>query len=213
MNAPRRFALVVAALALFGLRAGAEQAQVPAAPQQESLTITDLVAGVGGEALPGMVCVAHYTGWLYDPHAKDHRGRKFDSSHDRGQAFSFPLGGGLVIKGWDSGLVGMRVARGFTQAARAAVGGVAGCHRVSELLVEVGQAAYQLHFVRFFGSLPAEVRNAPDDPPRRRDAVLAAVPGMRNTCFSYSDANEPLIAERAMPLRLRDQTMPTRTIE
>ena len=109
MNAPRRFALVVAALALFGLRAGAEQAQVPAAPQQESLTITDLVAGVGGEALPGMVCVVHYTGWLYDPHAKDHRGRKFDSSHDRGQAFSFPLGGGLVIKGWDSGLVGMRV--------------------------------------------------------------------------------------------------------
>ena len=110
------------------------------------------------------------------------------------------------------GLVGMRVARGFTQAARGVVGGVAGCHRVSELLVEVGQAAYQLHFVRFFGSLPPEVRNAEDDPPRRRRAVLDAVPGMRNTCFSYSDENEHLVAEHATPLRLREQTMPTRTL-
>lgn len=109
MNAPRRFALVIAALSLLGLRAGAQQPGVPAAPQQESLVITDLVPGVGGEALPGMVCLVHYTGWLYDLHAKDHRGRKFDSSHDQGQAFSFPLGGGLVIKGWDSGVVGMRV--------------------------------------------------------------------------------------------------------
>lgn len=111
------------------------------------------------------------------------------------------------------GLVGMRVARGFTQAARAVVGGVGGCHRVSELLVEVGQAAYQLHFVRFFGALPEEVRNAPDDPPRRRQAVLGAVPGMRNTCFSYADTSEALIAERATPLTLRTQTMPKRTID
>src|SRR6185295_1085406 len=110
------------------------------------------------------------------------------------------------------GLVGMRVARGFTQAARAVVGGGGGCHRVSELLVEVGQAAYQLHFVRFFGALPAEVRNAPDDPPRRRESVLATVPGMRNTCFSYSDVNTPLIAEKATPIRLREQTMPTRIL-
>ena len=110
------------------------------------------------------------------------------------------------------GLVGMRVARGFTQAARGVVGGVAGCHRVSELLVEVGQAAYQLHFVRFFGSLPPEVRNAEDDPPRRRRVVLDAVPGVRNTCFSYRDENEHLVAERATPLRLLEQTMPTRTV-
>ena len=110
------------------------------------------------------------------------------------------------------GLVGMRVARGFTQAARAVVGGVGGCHRVSELLVEVGQAAYQLHFVRFFGALPPEVRNAEDDPPRRRQAVLAAVPGMRDTCFSYSDENEELVAARATPLQLREQTMPTKLV-
>ncbi len=110
------------------------------------------------------------------------------------------------------GLVGMRVARGFTQAARAAVGGVGGCHRVSELLVEVGQAAYQLHFVRFFGSLPPEIRDREDDPPARRRAVLATIPGMRNTCFSYADASEALVAERAEPLRLRRQTLPMRQL-
>ena len=108
-------------------------------------------------------------------------------------------------------LVGMRVARGFTQQARAAVGGAGGCHRVSELLVEIAQAAYQLHFVRFFSSLPREVREAEDDPVRRRRAVLEAIPGMRNTCFSYSDAHEDLIAEHGTPLTLRGQIMPVRT--
>src|SRR5690242_19652738 len=73
-------------------------------------------------------------------------------------------------------LVGMRVARGFTQAARTAVGGSAGCHRVSELVVELVQAAYQLHFVRFFGSLPRAVREGEDVPTARHAAVLQAVP-------------------------------------
>jgi hypothetical protein len=109
-------------------------------------------------------------------------------------------------------LVGMHVARGFTQAARAAVGGSSGCHRVSELVVEIAQAAYQLHFVRFFGGLPREVREAEDDPPARHAAVLRAVPGMRNTCFSYHDDRRQLIAERATPLRRRPQEMPHREI-
>jgi hypothetical protein len=109
-------------------------------------------------------------------------------------------------------LVGMRVARGFTQAARAAVGGSAGCHRVSELVVEIAQAAYQLHFVRFFGSLPREVRDAEDIPAARHDAVLQAVPGMRNTCFSYNDEHRQLILDRATPLRRRRQDMPRREI-
>jgi hypothetical protein len=107
-------------------------------------------------------------------------------------------------------LVGMRVARGFTQRARAAVGGVGGCHRVSELLVEIAQAAYQLHFVRFFSTVPREVREAKDDPLQRRRAVLQAIPGMRNTCFSYSDEHEDLVAQHATPLELRGQTMPRR---
>ena len=109
-------------------------------------------------------------------------------------------------------LVGMRVARGFTQAARTAVGGSAGCHRVSELVVELAQAAYQLHFVRFFGSLPREVREGEDVPTARHAAVLQAVPGMRNTCFSYNDAHRQLIVERGTPLKRRSQTMPRREI-
>jgi hypothetical protein len=108
-------------------------------------------------------------------------------------------------------LVGMKVARGFTQAARAAVGGACGCHRVSELVVEIAQAAYQLHFVRFFSALPPEVRQADDDPVARRRAVLASIPGMRNTCFSYSEGQDALIAD-AQPLRLRSQTMPRRRL-
>ena len=50
----------------------------------------------------------HYTGWLYDPSAKDKHGKKFDSSKDRGQPFSFSLGAGQVIKGWDEGVAGMK---------------------------------------------------------------------------------------------------------
>jgi len=109
-------------------------------------------------------------------------------------------------------LVGMRVARGFTLEARRAVGGATGCHRVSELLVEIAQAAYQLHFVRFFASLPREVREAEDDPVARRRAVLESIPGMRDTCFSYNEANAHLVAERATPLELRPQEMPVRRL-
>ncbi len=110
-------------------------------------------------------------------------------------------------------LVGMRVERGFTGEARGIVGGPVGCHRVSELLVEIAQAAYQLHFVRLFQSTPPEERAREDDPPRRHAYVMENVPGMRNTCFSYSEGNRALIAERAEPLRLRAQRMPVRRIE
>jgi len=109
-------------------------------------------------------------------------------------------------------LIGMRVARGFTQQARAVVGGATGCHRVSELLVEIAQAAYQLHFVLFFNALPQEVREAEDRPVERRRAIMESIPGMRNTCFSYSDDAADLVAERATPIRLRQQEMPTRQI-
>jgi len=109
------------------------------------------------------------------------------------------------------GLIGMRVSRGFTQQARAAVGGPHGCHRVSELIVEVAQAAYQLHFVRFFGERPAAARGAEDVPVERRQAVMKVIPGMRNTCFSYNEKNDGLIAGSS-PLRLREQVMPRRTV-
>ena len=62
----------------------------------------DIVVGTGDTAVAGKPVKVHYTGWLID-------GKKFDSSLDRGQPFSFPLGGGKVIKGWDEGVGGMKV--------------------------------------------------------------------------------------------------------
>ena len=69
----------------------------------------DTVVGDGKEASAGNHVDVHYTGWLYDENAPDHKGQKFDSSLDRGQLFSFPLGAGNVIKGWDEGVAGMKI--------------------------------------------------------------------------------------------------------
>ena len=110
-------------------------------------------------------------------------------------------------------LVGMRVEAGFTGLARKRVGGRGGCHRVSELVVEIAQAAYQLHFVRHFSSMPSEKREAEDNPAERHKSVLASIPGMRNTCFTYDEERNPLIAEKAEKLRMRQQEMPTRKLK
>lgn len=109
MNKRLRFMLAAGVLACCAIGVAAQEAPAPVAAPDEPLVITDLVVGIGNEALPGMVCVVHYTGWLYDEQAKGHRGRQFDSSRERRQPFSFPLGGGHVIRGWDLGVVGMRV--------------------------------------------------------------------------------------------------------
>jgi len=69
----------------------------------------DTVVGDGKEAVAGNDVDVHYTGWLFDEKAPDQKGQKFDSSLDRGQLFSFPLGGGHVIKGWDEGVQGMKI--------------------------------------------------------------------------------------------------------
>ncbi|HUU33173.1 MAG TPA: FKBP-type peptidyl-prolyl cis-trans isomerase [Vicinamibacterales bacterium] len=74
-----------------------------------ALSKDDTTAGTGAEARPGMTVSVHYTGWLYDPNAADKRGKKFDSSKDRGEPFDFPLGAGQVIAGWDQGVAGMKV--------------------------------------------------------------------------------------------------------
>jgi len=73
------------------------------------LQITDLVQGDGATAAVGNKVVVHYTGWLYEPDQTDNKGSKFDSSVDREQPFVFPLGDGMVIKGWDEGVAGMQV--------------------------------------------------------------------------------------------------------
>jgi FKBP-type peptidyl-prolyl cis-trans isomerase len=66
------------------------------------LGIEDVRVGVGAEAKAGTTVTVHYVGTLTD-------GRKFDSSRDRGQGFTFRLGAGQVIKGWDQGVAGMRI--------------------------------------------------------------------------------------------------------
>jgi FKBP-type peptidyl-prolyl cis-trans isomerase len=66
------------------------------------LQYIDLTDGAGATAQHGQTVTVHYTGWLEN-------GKKFDSSVDRGQPFSFPLGAGRVIKGWDEGVQGMKV--------------------------------------------------------------------------------------------------------
>ena len=70
------------------------------------LQIIDTKVGTGATPRTGQTCVMHYTGWLYDNGAK---GKKFDSSVDRGQPFEFPIGTRRVIAGWDEGVATMKV--------------------------------------------------------------------------------------------------------
>ena len=73
------------------------------------LQYEDIVPGSGATARPGYNVTVHYTGWLFDAAAPQGRGRKFDSSKDRGDPFGFELDGGQVIRGWDEGVQGMQV--------------------------------------------------------------------------------------------------------
>ncbi len=79
-----------------------------AAAVGKTLVKTDSVVGTGAEAGLGQKVEVHYTGWLYDPNAADTHGAKFDSSVGR-EPFGFQLGAGRVIKGWDQGVLGMKV--------------------------------------------------------------------------------------------------------
>ncbi len=98
------FSSLVAMLMLtFSLGVGgsmAESNQEVTTPS--GLKYVDQVVGTGEVAVAGKTVNVHYTGWLEN-------GKKFDSSVDRGQPFSFPLGAGRVIKGWDEGVQGMKV--------------------------------------------------------------------------------------------------------
>jgi FKBP-type peptidyl-prolyl cis-trans isomerase FkpA len=70
----------------------------------------DTKVGEGNEAVSGRNVSVHYTGWLYDAAKPDHKGRKFDSSRDHGtEPFTFRLGAGQVIRGWDEGVAGMKI--------------------------------------------------------------------------------------------------------
>lgn len=76
---------------------------------ESELIVRDLNTGDGRAAVRGMTAVVHYTGWLYAPDTGDKRGAKFDSSVDRDEPFSFELGAGQVIQGWDQGVAGMQI--------------------------------------------------------------------------------------------------------
>lgn len=104
----RRCALALATCLVAALAACADPGPPPGGSIAELQRI-DQREGTGAVAQPGMDVTVHYTGWNYDQDAPNQRGEKFDSSVDRGEPFTFLLGSGQVIRGWDEGVVGMRV--------------------------------------------------------------------------------------------------------
>ena len=76
---------------------------IPAGPPPADLAVEDLVVGTGAEAIAGKTVDVHYVGVSWSTQ------KQFDASWDRGSTFSFPLGQGRVIKGWDQGVAGMNV--------------------------------------------------------------------------------------------------------
>jgi FKBP-type peptidyl-prolyl cis-trans isomerase len=109
MSARRHFA-TTALLFLFALSASTAHADTSAPSKTKGKAVTtpsglkywDLKKGSGAVAKAGDSVQVHYTGWLTD-------GKKFDSSIDRGSPFVFKLGAGMVIRGWDEGVAGMKV--------------------------------------------------------------------------------------------------------
>ena len=79
---------------------------MPVITTVSGLQYEDVSLGTGAEAKAGKYVKVHYTGWLYE---NGERGAKFDSSKDRNDPFTFPLGAGHVIRGWDEGVQGMKV--------------------------------------------------------------------------------------------------------
>ena len=76
---------------------------IPEGDAPTDLVLEDITVGDGAEATSGTSIAAHYVGVVWST------GQQFDSSYDRGEPIEFPLGGGMVIKGWDDGIVGMKV--------------------------------------------------------------------------------------------------------
>jgi peptidylprolyl isomerase len=92
---------------LFVLSATQASAEEKPVTTPSGLKYVDTVVGNGTEAATGKDVSVHYTGWLDQGEGK--KGKKFDSSEDRGTPFEFGLGKGMVIKGWDEGVAGMKV--------------------------------------------------------------------------------------------------------
>src|SRR4249919_1193681 len=97
-------ALSLAATGVIAMSEAADAQPVTTTPS--GLKIIDTKVGTGPAPKPGQTCVMNYTGWLYE---NDKKGAKFDSSLDRNQPFSFPIGQHQVIAGWDEGVATMKV--------------------------------------------------------------------------------------------------------
>ena len=109
-KAEHAIGLLVATVVITAGCGGGGASPTSPSPSQPStpLTQTDLRVGTGTEATAGKRATVNYTGWLYDPALPEQKGRQFDTSAGRGP-FAFTLGAGQVIRGWDQGVVGMKV--------------------------------------------------------------------------------------------------------
>ncbi len=97
------FALLIGSLTFVGPAARAQTSPVTTIT---GLQIIDTRVGSGASQKTGQTCVVDYTGWLY---VNNEKGKKFDSSVDRGKPFEFVIGKGHVIMGWDEGIATMKV--------------------------------------------------------------------------------------------------------
>ncbi len=104
---------VASALAFLVLAAGMAACNSSSSPSQGydigALSKLEIVLGTGAEAVVGKVATVHYTGWVYAPSEPGNKGKKFDSSVDRGVPYAFMPGVTDVIQGWHQGVPGMRV--------------------------------------------------------------------------------------------------------
>jgi FKBP-type peptidyl-prolyl cis-trans isomerase FkpA len=117
---------VLGVLLTLGTAAAGAQAASPkpapvSAPAGQALNTRDTLVGAGKTATAGSTVSVHYTGWLYAPKAPGQHGARFDSS-EGGPPFTFHLGAGQVIKGWDQGVAGMKVGGKRTLIVPAALG-------------------------------------------------------------------------------------------
>ena len=101
--------LIAALAACSGKPEAKAPATAPPASAMTGLQSATLKEGTGAAVSAGQIAVVQYTGWLYESAASDHKGKQFDSSLTRREPFKFPLGTGSVIKGWDQGVVGMKI--------------------------------------------------------------------------------------------------------
>lgn len=160
--------LTLVALTLVACGREAEDSAPAAATEAETATKTPaqwtpitpgldmriIETGAGETAAAGQVVTVHYTGWLYDSEAPDGRGNKFDSSVDRGQYFEFPLGAGRVIRGWDQGVVGMKI--GETRELRIAPEMAYGDRQVGALIPPGSTLLFEVELAGLDGNIPNE---------------------------------------------------------